>query len=247
MPTQQKINHIISRAILIVIMGLSASALIAASPKIDKIVEAEYTDKGDISGLSSDNFNVMFGPEGITHLTLSNDPDTDFIWSEKSKNWGNMIIRYRTSDSDWHEYVTENNSNRRSTASGNDWYEIHYNIGDQANPELMMKERFSLSGNTLTWTIELLNNSNTQQIIGDLAFNNFFHIIERDSWQTRLYLHPFIAGHGSYLYWERPNGQGPFLVMTPLSGTKLEYFDRPNIAGWAWDGNYNFYIHPILL
>ena len=187
--------------------------------------------------------NVIFGSEGITHLTLSDNPDTDYIWSEKNKNWGNLIIRYRTSDSHWYEYITENSSNRRSTASGNDWYEISYDIGDQSNPDLIIKERFSLNDDTLTWTIVLLNNSNKQQIIGDLAFNNFFHIIERNSWQTRLYLHPFIAGHGSYLYWERPNGQGPFLVMIPVSGTKLEYFERPNIEGWKWDGNYSFYIH----
>lgn len=56
--------------------------------------------------------------------------------------------------------------------------------------------------------------------------------------------HPFISGHGSFLFWMRPNGEGPYLVMTPVSTcpsfesvrnernfrpAKLEYVDFPGV------------------
>jgi len=35
-----------------------------------------------------------------------------------------------------------------------------------------------------------------------------------------------IALNGSYIYWQRPSGEGPFLVMMPGKNTKLEYYQR---------------------
>ena len=33
----------------------------------------------------------------------------------------------------------------------------------------------------------------------------------------RLVQHDFVSGHGSFLYWMRPNTEGPYLVMTPVA------------------------------
>ena len=37
----------------------------------------------------------------------------------------------------------------------------------------------------------------------------------------RVIPHRFVSGHGSFLYWMRPNGEGPYLVMTPVTECPL--------------------------
>ena len=64
--------------------------------------------------------------------------------------------------------------------------------------------------------------------IGDLAVP--FNFAERagargDIYTKKLLRHRYVAGHGSWVYWQRSNGEGPYLVMTPAGETKFEYFD----------------------
>lgn len=44
-----------------------------------------------------------------------------------------------------------------------------------------------------------------------------------DVYTKKLLRHALLAGHGSWVYWQRSNGAGPYLVMTPSGATKLEY------------------------
>ena len=46
-----------------------------------------------------------------------------------------------------------------------------------------------------------------------------------DIYTKKLLRHAFVGGHGSFVYWQRSNGEGPYLVMTPVGDTKFEYFD----------------------
>lgn len=62
--------------------------------------------------------------------------------------------------------------------------------------------------------------------------------------------HSFVGGDGSYIQWQRPNGEGPFLVMAPLPGTSLEFKDkaRPGEGPFAekdpsWEGLVEYYVH----
>src|SRR5207249_7613536 len=38
------------------------------------------------------------------------------------------------------------------------------------------------------------------------------------------------AGNGSFLFWMRTNTEGPYLVMTPVGRSKLEYFEPPGFG-----------------
>ena len=58
--------------------------------------------------------------------------------------------------------------------------------------------------------------------------------------------HSFISGHGSFLFWQRPNGVGPYLVMTPLPGTKLEYYEEIDPHPSTTSVPYRVYIHSAL-
>ena len=44
-----------------------------------------------------------------------------------------------------------------------------------------------------------------------------------DIYTRKLLRHSYVGGHGSWVYWQRSNGEGPYLVMTPSGATKFEY------------------------
>jgi hypothetical protein len=67
---------------------------------------------------------------------------------------------------------------------------------------------------------------NTDYIGGDLMDEAAVRL----TYQNRLNIHRFISGHGSFIFWMRANGVGPYLLMVPTEHTKLEYFDRDYIA-----------------
>jgi hypothetical protein len=94
--------------------------------------------------------------------------------------------------------------------------------------DLHVDERFALEGEALTWTIALDNPGTHTVEIGDLAVPLEF--AERagaraDIYTHKLLRHAFVGGHGSWVYWERSNAVGPYLLMTPEGQTKFEYFD----------------------
>jgi hypothetical protein len=62
-----------------------------------------------------------------------------------------------------------------------------------------------------------------------------------DIYTKKLLRHAYIGGHGSFVYWQRSNGEGPYLVMTPMDDTKFEYYDSS--GGGAGFGAFTPYIH----
>ena len=89
-------------------------------------------------------------------------------------------------------------------------------------------QTFVLDGDALDWTITLSNQGARPVEVGDLAVP--FNFAERtgargDIYTRKLLRHSFVGGHGSWVYWQRSNGEGPYLVMTPSETTKFEYYD----------------------
>jgi hypothetical protein len=94
--------------------------------------------------------------------------------------------------------------------------------------DLNVRETFTLDGDRLAWTITLTNPGARSVEIGDLAVP--FNMAERtgargDIYTKKLLRHALVAGYGSWVYWQRANAVGPYLVMTPGDGTKFEYYD----------------------
>src|SRR5205807_736034 len=103
----------------------------------------------------------------------------------------------------------------------------------QAVPEIEPTETFRLQANALVWTIKLRNQSSSRMEVGDLAiplpFNTNYVWDKTVTYTKRLIRHSFVGGNGSYIFWMRPNAEGPYLVMVPQNNTALEYFDQiPN-------------------
>lgn len=95
--------------------------------------------------------------------------------------------------------------------------------------DLTVNESFEFEGSQLKWTLTLANNTSTPIEVGDLAVPTRMAegIPGRrgDIYTQKLLRHSLIAGNGSWMYWARSNGVGPYLLMTTAGATKLEYFD----------------------
>ena len=118
--------------------------------------------------------------------------------------------------------------------------------------DLSVSESFQLEGEQLNWTITLANNSAADLEVGDLAVPT--HMAEGtpgrrgDIYTQKLLRHSLIAGNGSWMFWARSNAVGPYLLMTPVGATSLEYFDNtggmpPDAAGRGGRGGFTPYIH----
>jgi uncharacterized protein DUF5695 len=113
-----------------------------------------------------------------------------------------------------------------------------------ASPDLRATQSFTLEGDALTWTIDLANDSTRPLEIGDLAVP--FNFAERtgargDIYTRKLLRHSYVSGHGSWIYWQRSNGIGPYLVVTPMGQAKFEFQDSNGTA--AGLGGYTPYVH----
>ncbi len=59
-----------------------------------------------------------------------------------------------------------------------------------------------------------------------LPFNTQYNADKVDTYTKRPHpVNAFIGGGGSYVFWQRTNGIGPFLVMVPQTASGFEYFD----------------------
>jgi hypothetical protein len=111
--------------------------------------------------------------------------------------------------------------------------------------------KFTVEGPTLLWTLTIRNLSNASRQIDDVAIPlPIARTAERDqNGQTiNIMKHSFISGHNSYIFWMRSNNIGPYLMLTPLENTKLEYWEAPRglptaTGGTPPTGGYRVYIH----
>jgi hypothetical protein len=111
--------------------------------------------------------------------------------------------------------------------------------------DLAARASFTLSEDALDWRLALANESDRTLEIGDLALPLPF--AERTPPRTEIYTrkllrHSLVAGHGSWVFWQRSNGVGPYLVLTPLDGAAFEYFDSSG-GGTERLGVYTPYLH----
>ena len=99
--------------------------------------------------------------------------------------------------------------------------------------DLSVRETFTLDGDVLDWTISAGQPGDRPVEIGDLAVPLPFAELtgaRGEIYTRKLLRHALVAGHGSWVYWQRAGGDGPYLLMTPVDQTR---FDRlsDNSAG----------------
>ena len=183
--------------------------------------------------LADDQFTLTLGKGGIASLKHTHDAfDTDYI--QDGRFLGTLVIGFRRDGGDWKTVRTSSRTGRGDrvdAAKDRPGYQIIYPI----DSDLELIESFTLQGRELLWTIALRNLGGGSLEIGDLAFPMAFNTrFSRDQTATdtkRQILHFWISGHGSFLFLMRPNSVGPYLVITPVDDTRLEYFDADTQPG----------------
>ena len=105
--------------------------------------------------------------------------------------------------------------------------------------DLGVTQKFDVQGDVLEWTVTLSNAGQSPIEIADLAVP--LNFADRtgargDIYTKKLLRHALVNGHGSWVYWQRSNGEGPYLVMIPAGQTKFEYQDHTA-------GTFTPYIH----
>jgi hypothetical protein len=199
-------------------------------------------------------FSLRFDGTGIISLQRPGDAyPTEYI--APGRTLGEITVRYRKSNGKWQDFtagksgerldvgVSPADASRRFVSSSIDrYYTFHADFND-FYADLEVRQSFQLVDEALIWTIRIRNLSGDPIEIGDIALPMPFNTEERwnptVSHTLRVVSHSFISGHGSFLFWMRPNGVGPCLVMTPLAGavpdegnlrpSKLEFFDERGV------------------
>jgi hypothetical protein len=202
-------------------------------------------------------FRLQFDSAGITSLKHVGDRfDTDYIADEATL--GHVRVRYRMGENEWRDFSTFDPANkvqklpdarsRKALQQLNVIYNPQQWIRNEYYADLELTTRFRAEADALYWTIFLRNPTSKSIVLGDvflpLPFNTSKRWDKTISYELRVVQHQYISGHGSFLYWMRPNGVGPYLVMTPLAicplfeptrsemnfaPAKLEYAERGGV------------------
>jgi len=149
-----------------------------------------------------------------------------------------VILRYRPSGSgEWADLPARGAKWKASPETGT----VSYISGGPSEP-LKVLETFKTDGRVLDWTIDLETTGKLPVQVGDLGISvpsvgpmgeNPIQIFERGFLR-----HQFVSGHGSFFYFVRASGAPPFLLVTVLPGTKLEY-----TAGGGGRGGTQVFVH----
>ncbi len=177
------------------------------------------------------HFRLRFNEAGITSLKRMNDThDTEYIAEDQVL--GHISIRYRMLKAGWQEFSTRTVSNeRRRVRSSPDEDAPRHLVGynesgwDDYFADLEVLEGFRVEGDALYWTLHFRNLTHKPLELGDvilpLPFNSEARWDKTVMYTRRVTPHRWISGHGSFLFWMRPNSEGPYLVMTPVQECPL--------------------------
>ncbi|MCJ7486984.1 MAG: DUF5695 domain-containing protein, partial [Candidatus Aminicenantes bacterium] len=198
------------------------------------------------------NFRFSYDERGISALANSHDPfgatlmpaaATGTRGQGAGQDRGRapvlgVILRYRPAGSgEWVDLAPRGPKWEASPDAGT----VTYTRGGPSAP-LKVFETFKTDGRVFDWTIDLETTGKLAVQVGDLGISvpsvgptgeNPIQIFERGFLK-----HQFVSGHGSFFYFVRASGAPPFLLVTVLPGTKLEY-----TAGGGGRGGTQVFVH----
>ena len=183
-------------------------------------------------------FALKFDAGAIVSLRRVSDRfDTDYV--RPSHRLGDVVVTYRHPGGPWLTVETASPKSVRTSVLSADGrqYTVTYQVQNDQKSVLSLQLRFDVRDGAVVWTMTLHNTSGQPLEVGDLALplpmNTEFQ--EGKPATANVLKHSFVSGHGSYLFWMRSNSVGPYLALTPLDGTSLEY--------WDTQGGYRVFIH----
>ena len=224
----------------------------------------------DENMLANEHLQLKIGEYGqIESLKIIDDINSDFCNTEyvlNSKNASNQGA------SDEHNWMGELIF---TVKQGDEWVEVKTSEKERKiektadkitvtyEGDFTIRETYSLSGDSILWETEVVNNNEDSLVIGDwgmpMPFNQYWTPTYNgeELYDTRCVYHSFVGKNSSYIYATRPSGQGKMLLFTPVgeTGSGFEYRDHWRLNNghtgsvWAQDqAGYHsgldvFYIH----
>lgn len=203
---------------------------------------AAESDAGASRSLATAQFVVESDAGLLTSLRRVGDAvDTQYI--APGAQLGGVTLAYRSAgETEWRRASTSA-ANRIPSEDGvagstgdveSNAIDARHRIADSAEVEaadLEVTTGFEVADDAIIWTIRLKNLADAPLEIGDLAVPlPMASAFSRDRRSPPVMKHSFISGHGSFLFWTRP-GAGPYLTLTPLPNTQLEYWEPPQRFG----------------
>ena len=198
-------------------------------------------------------FLLEWNRGGVSSLKLLDDVyDTEYI--TPGETLGEVLVGLRIGGGEWRSTTTFASGDIRTVETDGSGTRAYVFSGDgqllHGLRGLGLVEEFSLEGDSLVWRLEFRNETEQTVEIGDiglpLPFNKRFLRDNLANYTQVVARHSFVSGHGSFLFWQRPNGVGPYLVMTPLAGTKLEYYEEIDPHPSTTSVPYRVFIHSAL-
>ncbi len=209
-------------------VGLTLAALVASPLPLPISLQQTAIARDGSHQIQSGDFRLDFDERGVSGLANPGDR----FGAQLIAPGGRLgaVVKYRVEGGDWLDIYQDS---PRLDASPEAKTLVYTN--DTTGTVLKSVQTFRTDGNVLDWTIDVANRMDFPVEIGDFALALPWRppsgedpdaIFER-SWTK----HQFISGDGSFIYFVRPNGEPPYLVMTTLPGTKLEYCNSPGGRG----------------
>ena len=187
--------------------------------------------------MSNGYFELYMDANGeIKELYLVNDEyKTNYFNSTVNYHGlGSLIFSVKKGQEEYQEYFTTTSGNGRTIEIQGDKLVITYEnaTGDKAISGFKVVETFSFVGEQLNWEVTVENTGSENMTVGDwgmpMPFNEFTSSDAVALYEKSVVDHSFVGMDSSYLYAQRPNGEGRYLLLTPdaATGAKLEYCDH---------------------
>lgn len=195
------------------------------------VVYGQDTSLGKV--LQSERMKALVTPEGLASVKDPLDRYGADIINARTP-WGRVKLVYRTGNGDW----VESPFNRPGSLKEDGGRVVLESDG--AGEPFALTQSFSLAGNALDWVIEIGTREGKEVELGDIGLYLPWSIARSENpdtiFERSFTKHHFISGNGSFLYFTRPSGEPPYLMILPGEGTGLEYFDGGR-------GGYRVYMH----
>lgn len=178
---------------------------------------------------ANESIEVVFGRAGIQSITSHDDIKKA---NPVGGHWGSSSVVYKIGDGDWLNLYRDETVISKSDSS------VIYTDFIEGMP-LKMTREFVLEGERIKWNISVESETEYPVLIGDIAIPLPWQTPSGDNpefiFENCFTKHHFISGDASFIFFTKPSGQPPFLLITTDDNTSLEYFNN--------QGGYSAYIH----
>ena len=187
-----------------------------------------------ITSFRSADFVADFNSKGISRFSSVADKYHANI-VEQNNIFVDVNLKYRVGDGDWLGLYKD--STKAEITSPDKVVYTDYKKG----VVMKMERTFERVGKAIDLTIRIQTMMNFPVTVGDLSITlPWTRPVGEEpnhTFEQTFIKHQYIAGNGSFIYFTRPSGEPPYLIVMTKPETKLEYFETtPKFSAFIHSG-----------